>query len=101
MRPLRLGGGRAGIPESSCIPYRNFNVDSPISGFSRTSPGTCRGGLNFPPVSMLRYWSEWETPCDPEITLDRIAAVVGNEPPIASKLLRLANSVHYNPPAGR
>lgn len=34
---------------------------------------------------------------DPEITLDRIAAVVGSEPLIASKLLRLANSVHYNP----
>ncbi len=37
---------------------------------------------------------------DPEVTLDRVAAVVGSEPLIASKLLRLANSVHYNP-AGR
>ena len=34
---------------------------------------------------------------DPEISLDRVAHVIEVEPLIASKLLRLANSVPYNP----
>ncbi len=34
---------------------------------------------------------------DPDASLDRVAGVVGVEPLIASKLLRLSNSVHYNP----
>lgn len=34
---------------------------------------------------------------DPEVALDRVAKVVGVEPLIASKLLRIANSVAYNP----
>lgn len=34
---------------------------------------------------------------DPEVILDRVANVVEVEPLIASKLLRLANSVSYNP----
>lgn len=34
---------------------------------------------------------------DPEVALDQVAKVVGLEPLIASKLLRLSNSVPYNP----
>lgn len=34
---------------------------------------------------------------DPEVSLDRVAQVIAVEPLIASKLLRLANSVPYNP----
>lgn len=34
---------------------------------------------------------------DPEVSLDRVAQVVSVEPLIASKLLRIANSVPYNP----
>ncbi len=34
---------------------------------------------------------------DPEVTLERVVQVVGIDPLISSKLLRLANSVAYNP----
>jgi HD-like signal output (HDOD) protein len=38
---------------------------------------------------------------DPLASLERIAQVVGIEPLISSKLLRLANSVSYNPSGKR
>lgn len=34
---------------------------------------------------------------EPEVTLDKVSQVVGVEPLIASKLLRLSNSIPYNP----
>lgn len=54
------------------------------------------GEINFPTcldaAIMVR-----NTLRDPEVTLDRVAHVVEVEPLIASKLLRLSNSVSYNP----
>ena len=57
------------------------------------------GDINFP-ICMDAAILIRNTLKDPLTNLDRVAQVVGFEPLISSKLLRLANSVSYNP-AGR
>ena len=54
------------------------------------------GDINFP-VCMDAAILVRNTLKDPLTNLDRVAQVVGLEPLISSKLLRLANSVSYNP----
>ena len=54
------------------------------------------GDINFP-ICMDAAILVRNTLKDPLANLDRVAQVVGLEPLISSKLLRLANSVSYNP----
>lgn len=54
------------------------------------------GEVNFP-TSLDAALMVRNTLKNPEVTLDQVARAVGLEPLIASKLLRLANSVAYNP----
>ena len=54
------------------------------------------GDINFP-ICMDAAILIRNTLKDPLTNLDRVAQVVGFEPLISSKLLRLANSVSYNP----
>lgn len=54
------------------------------------------GDINFPTCLDAAILIR-DTLKDPEVNLDRAAQVIGVEPLIASKLLRLANSVSYNP----
>ncbi|MBS1196877.1 MAG: putative signal transduction protein [Proteobacteria bacterium] len=54
------------------------------------------GEMNFP-TSLDAAIMVRNTLKSPEVTLDQVARAVGLEPLIASKLLRLANSVAYNP----
>ena len=54
------------------------------------------GEVNFP-TSLDAAIMVRNTLKDPEVTLDQVARAIALEPLIASKLLRLANSVVYNP----
>lgn len=54
------------------------------------------GDVNFP-TCMDAALLIRDTLSDPFADLSRVCAVVGAEPLISSKLLRLANSAHYNP----
>ncbi len=58
--------------------------------------GDLSGEVNFPTCLDAAVLVR-NTLRDPEVSLDRVATVIGSEALIASKLLRLANSVHYNP----
>lgn len=54
------------------------------------------GDVNFP-ICMDAAILVRNTLKDPSVSLERVSQVIGTEPLIASKLLRLANSVAYNP----